>query len=167
MNVYLDLLLLNAVRWWNGLRARQAPRLATLREVRVISPRSTAFVRRPAGAVARRHGAVLHGATATRGYTAMKKDTRLGDAEMLARALARWEGEGGALAPTGATDSIGESELRILARLGAALLDKWSDLSPALQDYVVRRARTLGGAGDHSRVKEQLARFLHEHRSDC
>ena len=63
----------------------------------------------------------------------MKKDTRLSDAEMRARALSRWEGEGGALAPTGAADSIDEFELLILARRGAALLDKWSDLSPALQ----------------------------------
>jgi xanthine dehydrogenase YagT iron-sulfur-binding subunit len=43
----------------------------------------------------------------------MTKDTRLTDAEMRARALSRWEGEGGALAPTGAADSIDESELRI------------------------------------------------------
>ncbi len=98
---------------------------------------------------------------------AMTKDTRLRDAEMRARALARWEGEGGTLAPTGAANSIDESELRILARLGAALLDKWEELSPALQANVIRRARTLGGSGDHAHVKEKLARFLHEHLSEC
>ena len=97
----------------------------------------------------------------------MTKDKRTDDAEMRARALSRWEGEGGALAPTSAADSIDESELRILARLGAALLDEWDDLSPTLQGYVVRRARTLGGPGDHARVKEKLAHFLHEHRSEC
>ncbi|MGH8235528.1 MAG: hypothetical protein ACREXP_00720 [Steroidobacteraceae bacterium] len=73
----------------------------------------------------------------------MTKDTRLTDTEMRARALSRWEGEGGALAPTGAADSIDESELRILARLGAALLDVWGGLRPALQANVVHRARTL------------------------
>ena len=97
----------------------------------------------------------------------MTKDTRVRDAEIRARALARWEGEGGALSPTGAADSIDESELRILARLGAALLDEWSELSPVGQANVVRRARTLGGPGDHGHVKQSLARFLHANRSDC
>lgn len=91
----------------------------------------------------------------------------LTDADMRARALARWEGEGGSLAPTGATGSIEESELRILARLGAALLDDWGELSPPLQSKVIRRARTLGSPGDHAHVKEQLARFLRQHRSEC
>ncbi len=97
----------------------------------------------------------------------MTKDTRLNDAEMLARALSRWEGEGGALAPTGAADSIDESELRVLARLGAAVLDTWAELSPALRSKVIQRARTLGGPGDHERVKGALAHFFHEHRSEC
>jgi hypothetical protein len=96
----------------------------------------------------------------------MTKDTRLTDAEMLARALSRWEGEGGALAPTGAADSIDESELRVLARLGAAVLDAWVELSPALRRQIIQRARTLG-RGDHAHVKKALAHFLHEHRSEC
>ena len=97
----------------------------------------------------------------------MTKNTRLTDAEMKARALSRWEGEGGALAPTGTADAIDESELRILARIGAALLDARGELSPALQRKIIQRARSLGGPGDHARVKEMLARFLHEHRSEC
>ncbi len=97
----------------------------------------------------------------------MTKDTRVVDAELRARALSRWEGEGGALNATGAAGSIDESELRILARLGAALLDEWDELPRAVQGNVVRRARTLGGPGDHARVKENLARFLREHRSEC
>jgi len=83
-----------------------------------------------------------------------------------ARALARWESDGGTLAPTDAADSIDDSELRILARLGAALLDQRSELSGDLQGNVIRRTTTLGSPGDHARVKEQLARFLHEHRSE-
>jgi hypothetical protein len=89
------------------------------------------------------------------------------DAEMRARALSRWENEGGALIPTGTADSIDESELRILARLGAALLEQWDELPRELQGDVIQRAKTLGRPGDHARVKETLARFLHEHRSDC
>jgi hypothetical protein len=72
-----------------------------------------------------------------------------------------------ASAPTGAAESIDEPELRILARLGAALLEAWGELSPGLQGKVIQRASTLGGAGDHARVKKILARFLHEHRSEC
>lgn len=97
----------------------------------------------------------------------MTKDTQLVDAELRARALARWESDGGTLAPTDAADSIDDSELRILARLGAGLLDQWGALSADLRGNIIRRARTLGGPGDHARVKEQLARFLHEHRSEC
>ena len=97
----------------------------------------------------------------------MTNHTRLSDAEMRARALARWEGEGGALIPTETPDSIDESELRILARLGAALLGEWGRLSEPLQRSIVQSARTLGGPGDHARVKDMLARFLEAHRSDC
>jgi hypothetical protein len=98
---------------------------------------------------------------------AATKDRQQIEAELRARALARWEGEGGALAPTAASGSIDDSEMRILARLGAALLEAWSDVSPATQQRIVRRARTLGGAADHARIKEQLARFLDQHRSEC
>jgi hypothetical protein len=97
----------------------------------------------------------------------MTNDKRPTDAETRARALSRWEGEGGALAPTGDSGSIDETELRILARLGSALLDDWDGLSPALQAKIIHRARTLGRPGDHARVKEQLARFLRENRSEC
>jgi hypothetical protein len=89
------------------------------------------------------------------------------DAEMRARALSRWENEGGALIATGAADSIDESELRILARLGAAVLEQWGELPGSVQRSVIQRAKTLGGPGDHGRVKDRLARFLHEYRSDC
>ena len=97
----------------------------------------------------------------------MKKRTQPTDAEMRERALARWEGEGGALAPTAAIGNIDETELRILARLGAALLDDWNTLNPDLQQKIVRRARSLGAPRDHAYVKEKLARFLREHREEC
>lgn len=86
------------------------------------------------------------------------------DAEMKERALARWEGEGGALAPRHDADSINETELRILARLGAALLEDWDRLDADLQRNILRRARSLGARGDHTHVKTTLARFLRENR---
>jgi hypothetical protein len=94
-------------------------------------------------------------------------DARLTDAEMRTRALARWEGEGGALVPTYDGDSIDDSDLRILARLGAAMLEEWAALPPVLQQNIIHRARTLGRPGDHARVKEKLTHFLHAHRNEC
>ena len=96
----------------------------------------------------------------------MIKRTQPTDIEMRERALMRWEGEGGALAPSATAGSIDETELRILARLGAALLDDWAELSSDAQQKIVRRARSLG-AGDHAHVKERLARFLREHQKEC
>lgn len=110
---------------------------------------------------------MLHGPSARREYAELTKYPQRTDAEMRARALSRWEGEGGALASISAADSIDESELRILTRLGVALLGDWDELAAALQESVVRRARTLGHPGDHAHVKERLARFLREHRKDC
>lgn len=97
----------------------------------------------------------------------MQTTTRLPDIEMKARALSRWENEGGALIPTDATPSIDESEMRILARLGAAMLEEWTELAPPMQKKVIRRARALGSPDDHARVKRLLADFLNANRSEC
>lgn len=94
----------------------------------------------------------------------MKTDTQRINTELRVRALSRWEGEGGVLAP-GATESIDESELRILARLGAALLDQWSELSPPLQQSIPHRAMTLDRPEGHAIVKDRLARLLRENDS--
>ncbi len=59
-----------------------------------------------------------------------------------------------------------DAELRILARLGASLLEQWDAASPPVQKSVIHRARTLGGPGDHARGKESLARFLGAHRGE-
>ena len=71
------------------------------------------------------------------------------------------------MAPSAAAGAIDDTELRILARLGAALLDHWAGLSPDVQQKIVRRARSLGAPGDHAHVKKQLAGFLREHRKEC
>ena len=97
----------------------------------------------------------------------MTRRTQATNAEIRERALARWESEGGALAPTATAGSIDETELRILARLGAALLDDWARLPTDLQQKVVRRARSLGKPEDHAHVKATLARFLREDRKEC
>ena len=48
----------------------------------------------------------------------MPNEMPLIDAEMRARALSRWENEGGSITVAGAAHSNDESELRILTRLG-------------------------------------------------
>jgi hypothetical protein len=50
--------------------------------------------------------------------------------------------------------------------LGAAMADLWSDLPQDLQQAVFERAVMLGhqGEGDES-LREQLAKFLHEHHA--
>jgi hypothetical protein len=42
----------------------------------------------------------------------------LNDAQMRARAIARWEGEGGALVPENGSDAVEPPSLQMLTRLG-------------------------------------------------
>lgn len=66
-----------------------------------------------------------------------------------AKALARWQGEGGALGASAKTDqALDEAELRILSRLGAALLSEWSTLPTDLQRAIFSRASTLHARTD-------------------
>src|SRR5688572_17672803 len=82
-----------------------------------------------------------------------------------AKALARWEGEGGSLGASAEPDQkLDEAELRILSRLGAALLSEWSALPADLQRTIFTRASTLHAATDGFRIKAEIARFLHEHK---
>ena len=82
-----------------------------------------------------------------------------------ARALARWEGEGGALGASSQPDeALDEAELRILSRLGAALLGEWSKLPTELQWAIFARASTLRASTDGPRIKTEIARFLHDHK---
>lgn len=84
-----------------------------------------------------------------------------------AKALARWEGEGGALGASAKADQkLDEAELRILSRLGAAVLSEWSTLPTDLQRAIFSRASTLHAAADGFRIKAEIARFLHEHKEN-
>ncbi len=80
-------------------------------------------------------------------------------------ALSRWEGEGGALGPsTQPAQALDETELRILTRLGAALLIEWQSVPAEVQQAIFSRAKALRAATDSARVKDELARFLHAHQ---
>ena len=94
----------------------------------------------------------------------MTRNSPVSEAELRARALSRWEGEGGALVPSEDATALDESELRILTRLGAALLGAWPDLPTELQRRIFQRATTLGSVRDQAQLKADIARFLHDHR---
>lgn len=80
---------------------------------------------------------------------------------LMARALARWEGEGGAV---NQSDGLDERDLGILVRLGAALLGEWNNLPTEVQRAVFHRASTSGALADSANLKSEIANFLHAHK---
>lgn len=82
-----------------------------------------------------------------------------------AKAMARWEGEGGALgaAPAKRAGALDEADVRILSRLGAAVLSQWSKLPADLQRAIVSRVSTPHAAADRFRIKAEISRFLQKH----
>lgn len=85
------------------------------------------------------------------------------DAAMRAKALARWEGEGGALGTARKrADALDETELRILARIGAAALAQWDALPGPLRQAMLGTVCTPLAPGDGARAKSRIAAFLRE-----
>jgi len=87
------------------------------------------------------------------------------DERLRVRALARWEGEGGApdhVKEPG--EALDELDLRILTRLGAAVLGEWCNLPTDVQRAIFQRASTPRASGDGARLKSEIARFLHTHK---
>jgi len=85
------------------------------------------------------------------------------DAAMRAKALARWEGEGGALGTARKrADVLDETELRILARIGAAALAQWDALPGPLRRDMLGIVCTPLVPGDGARAKARIAAFLRD-----
>jgi hypothetical protein len=85
------------------------------------------------------------------------------DAQMRARALSRWEGEGGALGQAASPgDALDDGELRILARIGAAALGEWTALPGALREAMLASICRPLVPGDGARAKARIAKFLEE-----
>jgi hypothetical protein len=83
-------------------------------------------------------------------------------ARLRAKALSRWEGEGGALGrPDVALDA---DDMRVLARLGAALLLDWKDVPEARRGAIFQLASSLHAERDAPRIKDAIGRFMHEHQ---
>jgi hypothetical protein len=69
---------------------------------------------------------------------------------------------------SGQTNPIGvdESNNRYLLVLGAAAADLWSKLPQELQHLVFERAVVLGHKSERDEsLREQLAKFLHDHHA--
>jgi hypothetical protein len=86
-------------------------------------------------------------------------------------ALARWDNEGGARRPLPEKDrdkrtALVEDEERILRGLGAAVITRWNDLSIDVQRELFRHAVSIGERHNTVELKEQIARFLHDHKND-
>jgi hypothetical protein len=100
-----------------------------------------------------------------------KKPKRRKASNSLASALARWESEGGAPGPASELGRdkpvpLSEGEGRILQCLGAAVLLQWNDLPTPIQRQLFEHAVSMGEARQTAQLKEQIARFLHEHKDD-
>lgn len=85
------------------------------------------------------------------------------EAERLrAKALARWEGEGGALGRPPDV-ALGDEDMRVLARLGAALLLDWRDLPEPRRAAIVKSAAVLHAERDAPRIKLAIETFIAQH----
>ena len=95
-----------------------------------------------------------------------KKRKRGKAGRQMTRALARWEGEGGA--PKGKRQEAREARARlageqehILRCLGAAMILQWSDLPRNVQRALFEDAVTMSEPRKTAALKERIARFLH------
>jgi hypothetical protein len=90
----------------------------------------------------------------------------------LARAVARWENEGGAVLPLANEDledgiALSPIEQGILQCLGAAVISQWSDLPTEVQKALFQDAVSSGDPRQSTSLREQIARFLHIHKDDA
>jgi hypothetical protein len=84
----------------------------------------------------------------------------------LARALARWEREGGSLdADWEKRAALIQEEERILLCLGAAVIIRWNNLPMEVQRELFASAASLSDPLPTAELKKQIARFLHSHKN--
>jgi hypothetical protein len=89
----------------------------------------------------------------------------------LAKALDRWESEGGTAKLQGS--ELGQeiapqaAEERVLLCLGAAVILQWNDLPTDIQRILFEDAASMSDPERRFRLKQQMARFLHNHKDDA
>jgi hypothetical protein len=83
-------------------------------------------------------------------------------------ALAGWDNEGGSVQPEAdAQASLGEVEERTLRSLGAAVIVQWNGLPTEIQRRLFQHATAMGKPQHQTHLKEEIARFLHDHKDDA
>jgi hypothetical protein len=90
----------------------------------------------------------------------------------LAKALGRWDNEGGAGgSPPGMENgpdiTLPPLQERILQYLGAAVIMRWNDLPTDIQRYLFDDAASMGTPARRFQLKQQIAQFLHDHKDDA
>lgn len=85
----------------------------------------------------------------------------------LVRALDRWESEGGSVDTNlEKRAALLEEEEHILQCLGAAVIVRWNKLPMDIQRELFASAASLPDPLPRAALKEQIARFLHNHKID-
>ena len=72
----------------------------------------------------------------------------------------------GTLAEEGSTRTLTEEEGHILRCLGASVIMQWNTLPTKLQRELFDNASSVGELLETGAFKQQLARFLHNHKDD-
>jgi hypothetical protein len=89
----------------------------------------------------------------------------------LAKALGRWDDEGGAAGSSRAdlkSDlALHAAEERVLRCLGAAVIIQWNELPTEIQRKLFEDATSMNDAARQFELKQLIARFLHEHKDDA
>ena len=100
-------------------------------------------------------------------------ETKIGPKSLhdLAKALSRWDNEGGA---TGSSreedvgpDLAPAAEDRMLRCLGSAVILQWNDLPTEIQRKLFEAAASMTDSARQFELKQQIARFLHDHKDDA
>jgi hypothetical protein len=89
----------------------------------------------------------------------------------LAKAVGRWDNEGGAVGSPPGTEigpdiALRADEERILRYLGAAVIMQWNNLPTEIQRILFEDAASMGTATRRFQLKQQIAQFLHDHKDD-
>jgi hypothetical protein len=102
----------------------------------------------------------------------VKKLRRQRQSAQLTKALARWEGEGGASQPESENKrktraALAKEEEHVLRCLGAAVIMQWNDLPAKIQRDLFDHAISMGEPRYTAQLKQRVARFLHRHKNDA
>jgi hypothetical protein len=101
-------------------------------------------------------------------------ETKIGPKSLydLAKALGRWDNEGGSTGSSPEADlgpdlALHPAEERVLRCLGAAVIMQWNDLPAEIQRKLFDDAAAMSDSARQFELKQQIARFLHQHKDDA